>query len=75
MLQYVTIYGVKLVTGIYQPALFFFIDVRAKCRALFGKSCHKNARCSKSGAKYKCSCKSGFVGDGFRCKGKFQRKK
>ena len=31
--------------------------------------CHVNATCNNTEGSYNCSCKNGFTGDGFTCKG------
>ena len=33
-------------------------------------SCHKNARCNNTQGSFTCSCKPGYEGDGYNCKGK-----
>jgi len=32
--------------------------------------CHVNADCTNTPGSFSCSCKSGYFGDGLRCKGK-----
>lgn len=50
------------------------IDIIADINECQGNNrlCHINATCSNVAGSYKCSCKSGFTGDGFTCTGTYE---
>ena len=47
--------------------MFIFPDVDECSQGM--NDCHVNATCNNTEGSYNCSCKNGFTGDGFACKG------